>query len=244
MVPPNDNPVPFQSRRTKFNIFENEITKQMQKYINNSAMTPNHGQSYEKYIGTILNIHMNNCYKLAIILSEHDAIKLYTVRKHLDKLSFLGKNKMLKTFQGYIYHRYFPIEIIDRTKYIFDVGVFEWWQKCFEYSCKLKLNVHSKKIMSLFGKNVTSQIDGSTKTAVTLLSLIPGTGLLISFITFIYVESGSTLVKRHPLRSWYTESFNGVKKLFQWVRKLASKMDVKVEQVFAINVQPRMQTNN
>ncbi len=124
---------------------KNEIPTKMWKYIENIAMLPDSGQEFSESTTTILNIHMNRCNKSAIVLEYQMAISLHIILKQMNKPSFYVKDKILERFWGYEFRKYFPTNLIFRVKYLFDAGVFEWWQKYFYFSLVLKSNHQAKK---------------------------------------------------------------------------------------------------
>src|SRR3989442_1165959 len=142
---------------------------------------------------------MNKCNKSAIILPKLQDIKLHEIQKQLNKPSFLGKDKIYEFFWGYQFQRHFPNHLIFRGPNLFEAGVFEWWKKHLEFSFILKLRTHGKSSVLKNSQNDTSSTSGD-KTAVAVLSIIPGVGLLSSIICFILWENLSNGTQRRKLK--------------------------------------------
>ncbi len=138
---------PFEKFQLGLYLLKDKIPQKMWKYINNSAMFPDYGPGHKQSISNILNFHMKWCNRSAFILKSGQAVILNTILKQMSKPSFLGKDKIIEMFWGYRFRGYFPPNIIFREKYIFEAGVFEWWQKHAEYSLILETNIHSNLLL-------------------------------------------------------------------------------------------------
>lgn len=102
----------------------------------------------------------------------------------MEKPGFIVTDELFVTFLGYQLLRYLPPHTVFRAKYFFAAGIFEWWRKHFDYSLVLKLSIHGKRLMDPHNQNMT-YAKGESKTAVAILTLIPGFGLHFSFTVFI-----------------------------------------------------------
>ncbi len=234
---------PYNYFQLNLNLLKTEISPQMWKYIENTAMLPQFGQEFEENISTILNIHMNICNKSAILLNSQTAITLHIIQKQMNKPSFFVNDKIHENFWGYEFVRYFPTNLLFRVRYLFDSGVFEWWQRYFYYSLVLKSNHHAgKTIPKIANQTVTSE-NGKTKTAVTILSLIPGVGLLISVIVLI-VEHCSTLTFYRKIFVFSTNCLNLVKSIYRFVVDILCRSVLQRNNVILINLQPSNIPNN
>lgn len=178
---------PYPTFELSLNFLKDEIPKQIWRYINNSKMLPNYGEGTDDYMKKNLNFHMKKCNKSAIILPRMDAYKMHSILKQMKKPVYLGKDKIIENFWGYKFMGYFPKKYVFRVRYIFQAGIFQWWQKHFDYSLDLKLNIHAKRLMSLYNQTRALENNGN-KTVVAKLSFIYVTGLIISFIIFVCVE--------------------------------------------------------
>lgn len=171
------------------NALKHEIPTQLWKYINHSSMLPDFGQGYSGNISTILNFHMKKCNKTAIILERHSALLLHTILRRMSKPSYIVKEKILEYFWGYKYSGYFPANLVLNGRYIFEAGIIAWWDQYFDFAVILKTNVH----MGIFMPRTKFQSQDSDnktgKTAVAVLTLIPGVGLLLSLFVFVFVQT-------------------------------------------------------
>lgn len=145
---------------------------------------------------------MKSCNKSATILKRQTAIRLHIFLTRLGSPSFFGKNKIIERFWGYKFDGYFPSKLVFRARFLFESGLFEWWQKHFDYSFTLKLNVHETILMALYNQNIAAENSGS-KTAVAILTLIPGVGLLMVFIIFLCAEKCSQRVPQKKIRFFH-----------------------------------------
>ncbi len=230
---------PFDRQLYSMIFLKDGISYQMWKYINNSAMLPDYGQGYDENISTVLDIHMKWCNKSAIILRRKQAITLHTVLKHMGKPSFFGKDKILEKFWGYKFLGYFPSNIIFRARYLFETGVFEWWQKFAEFTLVLKTKLHVENLVpKAYNRNGTSESEGG-KIAVVILSLIPGVGLLISLTVFIFAETPIIIVLQKHVLVVLTSCSITAKRLFLAFRRLGFKSNAQVEKHISIYVQPK-----
>ncbi len=216
---------------------KHEISNQMWKYINSSKLLRNHGQGNLENISTLLNVEMKRCDKSAIILRRQIAMKLEILMKQMGKPSFLGKDQIFETFWGYKFERYFPPNFIFRARYLFEAGVFEWWQKFTEYSLILKTNIQGENLLIMYNQNVTSE-SGGNKTDVVVLTLIPGVGLLISTFVFICVENISTREFQNKISMFFSNCLTIVFKPFRCIGRFGVILHEQVDPTVRINVQP------
>ncbi len=229
---------PYRKFEYSLSFLKHEISTQMWKYINNSAMFPDYGQGFEENISTILNVHMNRCNKSAVILKRPSAIQLDTMLKGMGKPSFLGRDKILETFWGYKYFGYFPGKLYFRARYLFDAGIFEWWQKYFEYFLVLKTSGHSEKLLAKTDNKSGAYEIGGSKTAVLVLTLIPGVGLLFSSVIFICVEHPfRKTVQNYALAAAKNFSSKALKR-FRNIKIFGSKLLPQVKNINSIAVRP------
>lgn len=82
--------------------------------------------------------------------------QIKTINSHLVFRPMLAQTakKSRNAFQA---SQYFPSNLVFRARYIFGIGVYEWWQKHFKNSFAPKLNVHFKNILSVHNQNITIQ---------------------------------------------------------------------------------------
>ncbi len=228
----------YNSFKLCLNYLKDEISKQMWKYINNSAMLPDYGQRFYENIPTVLNMHMNKCNKSAMILHRPLAIQLHTLLKQSGKPSFLLRDKVLETFWGYKFGGHFPPNLVFRARHLFEAGVFDWWPRFLEYSLVLKTHIHGHTLMGSYNQNTTTGNRGS-KTAVAVLTLIPGVGLLVSLFIFICGEKHfiKTLLKSASI--FFSKCSSLSIKIFQHIWQLLFKLHVQKENIISINVQPK-----
>ncbi len=222
------------------NFLKDEISNPMWKYINNTALLPDYGQGFAENVSTIVNFHMKLCNKSAIILQREEAITLHTVLKQLGKPSYYVKDKILEKFWGYKFVGYFPPKIILRAKYLFGTGIIEWWQKHVEYSFMLKTNANTNKSMLITDNKIGIIEKGDSKTAVVILSLIPGVGFLISFTVFICAETPIKKVLHKHCMAVCTNSSSAASKLFHDIRRFGFKYRAHVENVIIVNVPQKL----
>ncbi len=202
------------------NYLKDEISPQMWNYINNSAMLPDHGQGSLESVTTILDIHMNNCTKSAMIVRMPLAIQLHETLKRMGKPSFFGKDIILETYYAYEFIGTFPTKYTVRAGYIFDAGIIEWWEKLYDYSLVLKTNVHYHKL--ILKTHATSEVVRS-KTAVVVLTLIPAVGLLFSAFVFIWAETNFWKVLYIIVVLFLQNVLKIILMPFQYIRKFALK---------------------
>lgn len=214
-----------------------DISPQTWRYINNSAMLPNLGQNFGQDVSTLANIHMKRCNKSAIIVPKHEAVQLHGLLQTLGKPSYYGKDKKMETFWGYKFEGHFPPNIVQNVRFLFNAGVFEWWKKQIDYSIQLKTN-NKYSILILCNQNNTSE-SGGIRTAVAVLSLIPGVGLLLSFILFVCFE---IYVLHNKFSAFVIKGFNNVMNLGKHLERLRFKPNLKENVI--IQVQPKISTIN
>ncbi len=92
--------------------------------------------------------------------------------------------------------------------------------------------------MDSFNQNMTSEDHGS-KTAVAVLTLIPGIGLLVSLFVFICVEKDFIKQLRKKVSVLISKCFSVIIKLLQYTWKSVFELHVEVENIISINVQPK-----
>ncbi len=155
----------------------------------------------------------------------------------MNKPSFYVKEKILEQFWGYEFSRYFPTKLLSRVRYVFESGLFEWWQKYFYYSLVLKSNQYAEKIIPKIANQTVTSENGKTKTAVTILSLIPGVGFLISVFVFI-VENCFTRTFCGKVFAFDTNCLNMVRKFCFFVDKIILKFVLQKDDVILINIKP------
>ncbi len=222
------------------NFLKNEIPKQMWSFLNNSAMLPDYGQGFWENVSTILNFHMKWCNKSAIILQRETAITLHSVLKQMGKPSFFGKDKILERFWGYQFEGNFPSKIIFRVRYLFEAGLFEWWRKYIDDSFVLKTNVHASILIPETNINNGTTEKGGGKTAVNILTLIPGVGLLFSLAVFTFVEIPFRItLGKHVLGVIFNCS-SATMKQFHDIKRFGKKNKAQVQNVITINIQPKI----
>ncbi len=227
---------PYTTHNSSLIFLKDQIPQQMWKYINNSAMLPKYGQGFSQSISTILNFHMKWCNKSAIILRRPKAMILHTVLKQMGKPSYFGKDKIVEKFWGYKFMGYFPPSIIFRARYLYEAGVFEWWQKHAEYSLVQKTNVHADELIpNRDNKNGTKD---DSKTAVIILCLIPGVGLLTSIFVFIYAEIPIRKALQKHFMAVLTNCSRTVIKLFHDIRRFGFRSHAQVNNTISIDEQP------
>ncbi len=214
------------------NFLKKEISPQMWKYINNSAMLPDSSleRRFEKNVTELedLNIHMMKCNKSAIIISKPIAIRLHKALTQLNKPSYFGKDILVELFAGYKFTGYFPPNLVLRVRYIFDAGIFEWWQKYFDFAIATKNQENDEYSIFNISKRSNTIKEDRNFTAVTVLSLIPGTGLLVSFIAFICFER--KILQDHVLlvvKECYGKVLVCYKRFKKFMYKLHSKYKVR-----------------
>ncbi len=135
---------------------------------------------------------------------------------------------------------YFPPNVILRPRYLFAAGVIEWWQKYAEYSLILKTSIHSDRLLPKTDNQTSTGVQGGSKTAVVILTLIPGVGWLISFIVF---SCGETSIRKPLQKIFYsvlTYCLSTIIKQFKDFRRFGFKSHAQVESVISINVQPKL----
>ncbi len=174
-----------------------------------------------------------------MILQRPSAIVLHTILKQIGKPSFFGKDKILEKFWGYTFVGYFPPSIILRARYLYEAGVFGWWQKHAEYSLILKTNIYVNQILPKTFNQTNTRVQSGSKTAVIILTLIPGVGLLISLVVFIGGETASRKAVQKRVFAALTNCLNTAKLQLQVIRRFGFKSDVQVENVIIVNVQPQ-----
>ncbi len=91
--------------------------------------------------------------------------------------------------------------------------------------------------MATYYKNNTSEIS-KNKTAVIVLSLIPGFGLLLSLTVFICTETqfGKNLAT-------FSKCLCKAVKVFQYIWKFVFKLNLEEDNIISIAVQPKIESN-
>ncbi len=117
------------ARKRSLKYLGHNMSRQMWTYINNSAMLPNYGQGSEENVSTILNAHMINCNKSAIIISRPMAIQIYKTLQQMGKPCFFGEDVVTEKSWGYKLRGHFSPNVFFRPRHLFDSGLIEWWQK-------------------------------------------------------------------------------------------------------------------
>ncbi len=96
--------------------------------------------------------------------------------------------------------------------------------------------------MSLNNQNVTTEI-GRDKTAVLVLTLIRGTGMLVALFVFIFVENISSRYRQTKLCLCNLRCLNMVLKLLQHAARFVIRLNAEVENAIKINSRPQVSTN-
>ncbi len=181
-----------------------------QHYLNNTKMLPSwkeqngdHGSG--ETVLQVLDMHMKSCDKSAIVADENFAIQLYTILMSLQSPVYFGKDIVNENLEGYKYYGYFPTSLMLRVKYSFQNGVVEWWENYFKWIVKLKTELEYKNFIS--AKNGTYK--SSSKAGIYVLSLIPGTGLLLSLFVFVFMDS-------NIVKYFYRKSRETIFKSLNW----------------------------
>ncbi len=137
--------------------------------------------------------------------------------------------------------RYFPPNIVLRARYLYDAGVFQWWQKHMEYSQLLKTSIHANNLIpKTYNRKSTSESDGS-KTAVLILALIHSVGLFVSCIVFACFELNFIRAQLKKGFAHFNNCLNVVLNLFINIGTFVLKPHTnEVQNIILINVQPKI----
>ncbi len=176
---------------------KNIVSERTWFYLSNSEMLPAWNTS-KGVAGTfetvyqILKMHMFACNKSGVILSESDAIPVYTALKAKIKQAYYGKDIINEFSTGYKYHGYFPTQTLLKSRYYFQAGILEWWQKYFRRCLRMITEFGMKEITSRRSKYNDSNTwpeNHSNHSSVYALGIIPLVGFLLSILPFTLIDS-------------------------------------------------------
>lgn len=165
-------------------------------------------------VSTILKF-MSSCNKSAVILPRPMAIKVHKTLQNFGKPSYFGVDKVTEMFWGYRFRGYFPSNLVFRPRYLFDAGVFDWWQKFLDYSVTRMVTNSYGKSLDLDSKNQTIISEKGMAATVAVLTLIPGFGLLISLIVFVGFEINGKKILYKTVSVFFKIWYDEVLKLYQ-----------------------------
>lgn len=173
---------------------KSKLSKDLWLYFNHSKMFPaeienRDSPDYGRTSSVAIENHMENCEKSAVIVSNEEAILLYSNLKVKKKPAYFGKNLIQETLMGYKFRGYFPPNIFKRCKSYFQAGIVEWWQKYFRWSLMIKSRVEEMKNMSRNDNNGTLWNEVKGKGGIYALSCIPVFGFTLAVITFLVMDS-------------------------------------------------------
>lgn len=89
-------------------------------------------------IKQVMNMHIEKCYKTAMILHETMALQLFAIMKSRKLPVFLGKDIINEQLCGYMYMGYFPQSILLRFRVSFRSGFIAWWKNHVKWFLILK----------------------------------------------------------------------------------------------------------
>ncbi len=140
-------------------------------------------------IGKVISMHMGKCNKAAMILSEKMALQLFAILKAAKQPVFFGKDVINENLYGFKYFGYFPQTLLLNTKFSFNSGIIEWWKKYLKWFLGLKTNqdIAARNLTELSGLSNSAKTNDKAS-GVYILSLIPGIGLMVSLIVFIFYD--------------------------------------------------------
>lgn len=178
----------------RLNDLKSLVSERTWFYLSNSEMFPawnlSDGQlGYAETAPKILKLHMDACNRSAIISSDAFAIPVYTTLKLKTKQVFYGKDIIYETFHAYRYHGYLPTKVLLKSKYYFQTGILDWWQKYFKWCLEMK-TAFGAEILKLNGSSSSLwSSQNSNSSAAYVISFIPLVGLLLSLLSFILFDS-------------------------------------------------------
>ncbi len=172
-------------------VLKNRLSQKTVYYLDHSEMLPLWPDTSDDLIDhetieQVLSMHMGKCNQTAIILRENMALQLFTILKAAKQPVFFGRDIIIGNLMGYNFKGYFPEQILLRIRSTFNSGIVEWWQKYVKWFVVLKTKKdYDTGNLTEFQRLTNRTIDGTSKSGVYVLCLIPGFGLLLSFAVFI-----------------------------------------------------------
>lgn len=124
---------------------------------------------------------LQRTYGSAIILRKENALVVYTKLSIYKAPIFLGKDLIYEYFVGYTLSGQFPSKIYQKSKNLFQSGVFEFWRKYINF---LMIQGTSSRIK--FDPKAVFKIRKKRSVTVGALTLLPAFGLLITIIVFVF----------------------------------------------------------
>lgn len=114
---------------------KNLVTKKTWMLLNSTKMFSARKDSLNsESVHDILGIEMVKCKKSAVVVDEEMAIQLYNILKENQKPVYFGKDIIHEIFYGYRYYGNYPTNVLLRSRYYFETGIIEWWQKYFRWT--------------------------------------------------------------------------------------------------------------
>lgn len=121
--------------------------------------------------------HLSKCDKSALIMEESQALVIYTNLSRHGAPAFWGKDVIFQTLYGYALDGQFPLHLIKRFQVFFQSGIQKWFEKY----CKLLLV--RKTNLQVYN---SPEWRNKPNVTVGVLWCVPGFGLLVCFILFIW----------------------------------------------------------
>lgn len=99
-------------------------TSRIWKYMNNADLFPNWKTITEngnntKNTNHLVNPHLYECKKSAVILDKNLALVVFANFTKMDKPVFYGKDIIHETFEGYHFFGHFPKEVLPKFSYLY-----------------------------------------------------------------------------------------------------------------------------
>lgn len=174
---------------------QNQLGNNTWNFLQNSKIFPawneeNGALGYWESMSQILGFHMGQCNKSAMILSNPDAIRLYTVLSMREKPVYFGKDIIDESILGYRYFGLFPTKLIWNSNYYFQAGFTNWWQDYIKWAIQSKTKSEVLKNERINIENRTLSNENPNQSGVYVLACIPAFGLLVSILAFIAIDIG------------------------------------------------------
>ncbi len=145
-------------------------------------------QEIPENIYNVHYLHMEVCNKSAIILPRTLAIQSHTLLLAEGKPTYFAKDTILENLAGLKLTGYFPSNVIQRVKYLSQNGIYNWWKNYLDFAFVLNTCTLSKRFEYMRNGQVTQASKGGVKVALIIFLLMPGIGILASFLIFVIFE--------------------------------------------------------